>query len=408
MGTFIKLAWRNLFRNKRRTIIAGSAIGIGLAAMIFVDALIIGMEENMVRGATSSFLGEAQIHAKGFRETYEVEKTIHRLDEVTSSLQQEAIVEHFTLRTLSFGMITSPANVSSITLVGVNPQTEKALSQVDEVIVDGQYFEEEAGRNILIGGKLAEILEVGIGDRVVLTVSRAHSGDLSQEMFRISGIYRFGIADMDRALAFIRIEKAREMLGIGRSAHQIAVKFGQLEFSRDASLPFWNEQSQYGNEAVSWTRLLPEMEAAFRLSRFSIWITGLILFSVIALGIINTLFMSIHERMFEFGVLRAVGTRPARMVLLILLEAGGLALISIVLGMLLGCAITWITSKTGIDYRGIEMGGVTLRDLLYPVMNPKQFIIYPIAVFILTSIVAMYPAVHAARIAPAESIRRGL
>jgi len=408
MGTFIKLAWRNLFRNKRRTLIAGSAIGIGLAALIFVDALIVGMEENMVRGATSTFLGEAQIHEKDFRETYEVDKTIHRLDEVIAGLRGERIVQAFTERTLSFGMITSPSDVSSVTMVGVNPQTERNLSQVHEVIVEGNYFEKEGERNILIGSKLAEILEVGVGDRVVLTASKAGSGDLSQEMFRVSGIFHFGILEMDRAMAFIRISKAREMLGIGPAAHEIAIKFTQLKLSRDAGLPFWEKYSRYGNEAVSWTKLLPEMEAAFRLSRFSIWITGIILFSVIALGIINTLFMSIHERMFEFGVLRAVGTRPSRMAQLILFEAGGLACISIVLGMLLGDAATGITAKTGIDYRGIEMGGVTLRDLLYPVMDAKQFIVYPAAVFILTSIVALYPAIHAARITPAESIRRSL
>ena len=114
----IKLAWRNLFRNKRRTIIASIAIGIGLAALIFTDALWVGMEENMVRTATASFLGDGQIHRKDFRETQAVEMTINQLDAVIDDLSQEAIVEQFTPRTFAFGMITSSANVSAISLVG--------------------------------------------------------------------------------------------------------------------------------------------------------------------------------------------------------------------------------------------------------------------------------------------------
>ncbi len=408
MKTFIKLAWRNLFRNKRRTLIAGSAIGIGLASLIFVDALIVGMKENMVRSATASFLGEGQIHRDGFREVHEVEATINNLDEVVYSLKEESIVENFTLRTISFAIITSPANVSSISLIGVKPITEKQLSEVDDVIIEGTYFRDETARDVVIGNKLAEILEVGIGDRIVITVARAHSKDLSQEMFRVSGIYSFGIREMDQALAFIRREKAQEMLGLGGDVHEIAIKFTDIGIGRDTALPFWEKYSRHENEAVGWTKILPEMEAAFELSQFSILITGLILFGVIALGIINTLFMSIHERMFEFGVLRAVGTRSGKMMLLILFEAAGLAVLSISLGMLLGFGITSLSAKTGIDYRGIEMGGVAIRDLLYPVMNLKQFIVYPLAVFLFISITAVYPALHVTRLAPAESIRKSI
>jgi ABC-type antimicrobial peptide transport system permease subunit len=145
-----------------------------------------------------------------------------------------------------------------------------------------------------------------------------------------------------------------------------------------------------------------------KLLGFSLLLVGLILFGVVALGIINTLFMSLHERMFEFGVLRAVGTRPWRMAQLIVLEAGALAILSIGLGNLLGLIVTAMVAKTGIDYTGIEYAGVTFRELLYPVMKVEQFILYPIWVFIFTTIVGIYPAIHAARILPAEAMRKSL
>lgn len=408
MSLFVKLAWRNLFRNKRRTIIAGTAIGIGLASLIFVDALVIGMERNMVKSATSSFLGEGQIHRKGFRDTREVERTINNLDKVTAGLDTESVVQHYTVRVMSFGMITSPANVQSINLVGIYPPTEQHLSQIDEAMVQGTYFENANSRDVVIGSKLAEILEVGLGDRVVVTVAQAGSGDLSQEMFRISGIYHFNVQEMDRGMAFVRLDRAQKMLALDGRAHEIALKFTDPRFGRNKNSLFWDRYSQYGNEAVGWTQILPQLEAAFQLSQFTTFITGLILFGVVALGIINTLFMSIHERMFEFGVIRAVGTRPWNVARLIIFEAGALAVISIFLGDILGFIVTYILSQMGIDYTGIEFVGVTFRELLYPVLQIKQFIYYPFWVFVFTLIAGIYPAVYAAKMLPAEAMRRSL
>ncbi len=408
MWIFIKLAWRNIFRNKRRTVIAGTAIGIGLASLIFVDALVIGMEQNMVKSATASFLGEGQIHRKGYRQTQEVELTVNKLDTVVAELKNSDIVQHFTLRAMSFAMITSPANVNSINLVGINPATEKYLSQIDEAITQGTYFTGDDPRDIVIGSKLAEILEAGVGDRVVVTVAQAGSGELSQEMFRISGIFHFNIKEMDRGMAFVRLPKIQEMLALGNNVHEIALKFTDIKYGREKNLPFWSKFSRFGNEAVGWPVILPQLDAAFKLSEFSILLTGLILFGVVALGIVNTLFMSIHERMFEFGVLRAVGTRPLNVAALIIFEAGALAVISIFIGDIIGFVVTYITSVIGIDYTGIEFVGVTFRELLYPVLKWDQFILYPISVFLFTLVVGIYPAAYAAKMNPANAMRKSI
>ena len=402
----IKLAWRNIFRNKRRTIIAATAIGIGLAALIFVDALMIGMADNMVRTATASFLGDAQIHRAGFRDVQEVSLTIQALDEVTKSLATEGIVEHFTERVLAPGMITSPANVSAIALVGVHPPTEKFLSQIDDAITEGVYFEGDSSREIVIGAKLSEILEIGLGDRVVVTVAQAETGDLSQEMFRISGIYYFAGEEMNAGMAFVRIEKAREMLGIGNAAHEIAIKFTSLAYSQDLALPFWETYSQHGNEALSWTELMSQLTAILEMTKYSKYIMAVILFFLVAFGIINTLFMSLYERMFEFGVLRAVGTRPFGMARVILFEAGVLAMVSIGLGATLGFVLTAVFAHVGIDYTGIEMTGVTIQEFIRPIMTVEQFTVYPVWLFIFTIIAGLYPARHAAKISPATAMRR--
>lgn len=404
----IKLAWRNIFRNTRRTIIAGIAIGIGLASMIFTDALMIGMKDNMIKSATTSFLGEGQIHRSGFRLTQDVEKTINNLDQVVLNLEKEEAVDRFTLRTASFGMVTSPANVSSVMFFGINPETEKHLSQIDDAIKEGDFFEGDNERDIVIGSELAELLEIELGDRVVITVSQAESGDLSQEMFRISGIYHFNIKEMDSGFAFVRLPKAQQMLGIGNCVHEIAIKFKDLKFATAEDNFFWGKYSVDDNEAVSWTILLPQLKAMLGMFNISLLVMAVILFGIVAFGIINTLFMSLYERMFEFGVIRAVGTRPSGVRRLVVFEAGALSILSIALGIILGFIVTFIFTKTGIDYRGIEIAGTTMYEMLYPVIHIQQYIIYPASVFIFTLLIGLYPAIVASKMSIANALRKSL
>ena len=401
-----KLAWKNIFRNKRRTIIASTAMGIGLAALIFVDAFWMGMEENMIKTATASFLGDAQIHREGFRDEREVSLTIQAFDELTTSLAEEPIVQYFTQRTLASGMITSPASVSAIDLVGVHPPTETFLSKIDDAITQGAYFEGNNSRDMVIGVKLAEILEVGLGHRVVVTVAQAESGELSQEMFRVSGLYNFADEEMNRGMAFVRIEKAQQMLAIGNGVHEIALKFTSLAYAQDSELPFWDEYSRHGNKALSWIEILPQLKAILEMSQYSKYILGIVLFGVVVFGIINTLFMSLYERMFEFGVLRAVGTRPFRMAQVILFEAGALAIVSIGLGAVLGYIVTALFAHLGIDYTGIEMMGVTMQEFIHPILAVRQFILYPIWVFVFTIIAGLYPARYVAKMSPVDAMRR--
>ncbi len=404
---WIRLGWRNIFRNKRRSLIAGVAIGVGLASLIFVDALMKGMENNMMEAATSTFLGQAEIQRRGFRGTRQTDLTIRRLSEILAKLAQDARIKNFSVRAISHGMVSSPSDVSSVELVGVDPTAEKEVSEIDEAIVRGSYFTGQNPQDIVIGYQLAETLQVTLGDRLVVTVSQVGTGLLSQDLFRVSGLCRFNIPAMDRGMAFVRLSKAREALGIGGNAHQIVLMFKNPEDGSNAALPFWGEYTQDDNEALGWPQLLPQMAAAFRLARFSIYLTGLMLFGVVALGIINTLFMSLHERLFEFGVLKALGTRPEGIAGLIVCEAGSLAILSSVLGCILGGLITLLASGVGIDYTGIEYAGVTIRKLIFPVLSVWQFIEYPLWVIFFTVLAGFYPALIAAGIPPAAAMRQG-
>jgi ABC-type lipoprotein release transport system permease subunit len=405
MKMFLKLAWRNIMRNKRRTMIAGAAIGLGLAAMIFMDALMIGFKDDAISSITGQFLGEGQVQAAGFRDNMEPGLTVRGLDGVVADLKKDAEVDRFTLRVLSQGMLTSSSGVNAVVVVGVQPETEAFLSQIDDVIVRGDFFKGATGREIVIGSKLAELLEVDVGDRLVLTVAQAAGGELSQEMFRVSGIYSFNLKEMDGGMAFIRLAKAQELLGIDGQVHQITLTFKNKMTGQTENDPFWARYSQNGNEALGWVKLQPQMKSILQLVQFAMVFLGLILFVLVALGIVNTLFMSIYERVFEFGVMRAVGTRPFGVWRLIVFEAGCLAVLSIGIGLVAGFLLTFISAQFGFNYRGVEFAKTTI-NIIYPVLELRQFLVYPLFVLIFTVLAGIYPAIHGARLVPAKALRR--
>jgi ABC-type lipoprotein release transport system permease subunit len=251
-------------------------------------------------------------------------------------------------------------------------------------------------------------MEVDINDRVVITTAQAYTGELSQEMFRIGGIFRFNVKEMDSGIVFMNLEKARSILGLGNKAHEIAVTFHNIDQNSDQILSFQKKYSRNGNEALGWRDLLKELDAVLKLSDFSKYIIALILFGIVALIILNTLFTSLYERLFEFGVLRAIGTRPSRLAAIVLLEALSLSAVSGLFGIFTGLIVTYIFSIYGIDYRGIEFAEVTFRELIYPVMTINQYIEYPVWIMFFALVAGLYPALYAARLVPASVLRRSM
>ncbi|MBN1434107.1 ABC transporter permease [Candidatus Fermentibacterales bacterium] len=408
-GKLLSLALRNVLRNRRRTIIAATAIGIGLAAMVFTDGLMIGMSDNLIDSVTDTWLGDAQIHREGFLTTYSPELLVDSAAEVLDRLDRDPRVVASAPRVLAQGTVSSAADLRSVILVGIDPERESRVSRIDDSIVGGEFLREEGGEGILLGSKVAADLEVGLGDRVVVTISQVESGIIYQDMIRVSGIVETGTAAVDESMSFVSAGKAQEMLGLPEDGFQeIAFTLSDRRLAEQADSNFWAGYSRGGNTALGWPDLMAQLDAVLAMSDFSTLIMAVILFGLVAFGIMNAIFMSIYERIFEFGVMKAIGTRAGRIVSLVVLEAAWLAIISIALGSLVGLAATWLVAQQGIDYTGIELSGATFREPVRPVLTLQQFIFYPLWVLLLTALVGLYPAVHAARIRPALAMRRSL
>jgi lipoprotein-releasing system permease protein len=408
MWLILKLAFRNIFRNKRRTILSVIAIGVGLAAMMFADALIISLGDTMVRSATEDFSGNAQIHQEGFAKNLDVEKVINgnENNRLLKDLSKESELQSFTPRVLSYGMLTSTSDANNIIIYGIDPKREKSVSKISQFMTAGDYLNPTEERKIIVGKKLADNLNIGVGDRVVVTVARAHVGDLSQEMFRVGGIFSFGAREMDESVAFIRLDEAQSILNLGTGIHEIALNFKDLNIPAQKKFTIGTKYTRDGNVVIGWNKMFKDLASILEFTGFSLGILGFILFGIIAFGIMNTLFMSLYERMFEFGVLRAVGTRPSVVARMILYEAFMLALVSSIAGVIMGLILIGFFSKYGIDYRGVEYAHLVFKDKIYPHFRLVQFVLYPPCLVVFATLVGIYPAIYAARISPAVALRK--
>jgi ABC-type lipoprotein release transport system permease subunit len=382
-------------------------ISSSLVVLILVDGLMLGMTKVMVGGITQTLEGEAQVVRKGFRNNFEVEYTIENPTNVISQIEESDVVEGFGPRVIIGGMIASSYNTSGALVYGVDAIKELKVSRISEAIIEGEYLSGKP-REILIGKPAADLLEVELGDRLIITAATVDTNEITQELFRLSGIFEFGPEEMDKSLVFINLDKAQDVLGMEGNLHQIALRFIDPEDAKKADLKLFNQLNDEENEALGWLDLQPSIGAMIEMSGYSTAIVGTILFLLTSLGVINSMFMSIYERIYEFGVAKAIGTTPWQIIQLVLFEALLLALISCAVGLTIGYSLGDYFSTNGIPMGKMEVSGVLLDGNLYTTLALYQFVNFPVYVTLLTLAAAIYPATFASRIVPTEALQRAL
>jgi ABC-type lipoprotein release transport system permease subunit len=404
--TFV-LAYRNLFRNSRRTILASLLLGCSLAALIFTDGVMQGMMELLIETASKTMTGEAQIRRKGFLNSTNTDLYMSNVSEIESFLENDEHIAGYATRTRSGGMISSSYNRTGGLIFGVSPEMELSVGKLRDAIVEGDYLTGQDSE-ILVGVELAELLEIKLGDRIVLTTSEVDGGDLSQALFKLSGIFNFGIKQLDASMVFISLARSREMLGMDDSAHEIVVQFSGADDHQNLDLPIYKKFNTAQLETLGWLESAPQIASMLTFIDFSAFLIGLILFFVAAIGIINSIFMSIYERIYEFGVIKALGTEPKRIFQLIVCEAFLLAILGLIFGLIIGIPIIWYYSVHGIPLGDLQFQGLTIADKIKTVITPTQFTIFPLWMIGLTLVASIYPAIFAAKIIPSEALKKTL
>ncbi len=399
------LAWRNLWRNHRRTVIMISAVTIGVWAMIFMTALMRGMVNDMLRDGIQVLPGHVQIHHQEFRDDPSINNLVPETEaELQKTFGQEDFVA-WASRVKVPAVITSERESRGITLLGIDPAAEVEISFVNGDIVEGRYLEDSADSGVIIGQKLVEKLDTRLGKRVVL-MSQDPDNEIADRGFRIVGIFDSDPDIHEETYLFAGKKTIQKMLGIEDRVTEVVfvgddVRNVEPLFQRVSELADSNLDVKRWYELDAYLGSMVNMMDGFVL----VWV--IVIFLALSFGLVNTLAMAVFERIREIGLMLALGMKPSSIVGQVIVES----LLLLCIGLALGNALAWIlvtSLEDGIDIsgvaKGMEMMGAS--SILYPVLYIRDVITANVVVLVLGFLASLSPAWRASRYQPVEAITK--
>lgn len=403
-GLLTVLAWRNLWRNPRRTSIMAITIALGVWMMLFTAAFMQGMVEQQVRDTILNLTGHVQIHHPNYRKDPAIENSMQLNRPDLQTVMSDEDVKQMAIRIRLPAVIGSERKTGGVTLVGIDPASEQGLSFIGNAISEGRYLQSMDDSGIIIGAALADKLKTRLGKRIVI-MSQDSDNQVADRGFRIVGIYRAELQSIEMAYAFTGLNTVRGMLKMGEQLSEISL----ISHQREELDTLANRlRDKFPNlEIMTWKELLPLLIASMELYDAILIIWYLIIFIAMSFGLVNTLLMAVFERTREIGLFQALGMQPKLIILQILIES----LILLLIGLAAGNLLAWLSVNAfsgGIDFsafsEGMEM--VQMGSLLVPLLYLEDVITSNLLVIVLGLFASLYPAIHAARSVPVEAISR--
>jgi len=397
------LAWRNLWRNYRRTLIMLLAITVGVWAMIFMTALLRGMVDNMVRTGISVLPGHVQVHAAAYRDDPSV---IHSMSTPSEALQEvlnsEQVVA-WTVRVKVPAMISSEQENRGIMLLGIDPTGEIALGFDDTDVKQGRFLDGPDDRGIVIGKKLMQRLETRLGKRVVV-MSQDPANAIADRGFRVVGVFEAKLESREENVVYAGRNVIQTMLGIDSKVSEIAILGQDYRKPQALTLSIRNAVPK-DREVLSWLELDPYLSTMMQVMDGFVLVWMVVIFLALSFGLVNTLMMAVFERVREIGLMRALGMRPSAIVYEVLVESLMLLTLGLVAGNVLAVStVIWL--QDGIDVsavsEGLEMMGAA--SVMYPVFEWPDLVLANVVVIGLGIITSLLPAWRAAQYRPVEAL----
>ncbi len=400
----LKMAFRNIFRHKRRTVLTGLSMLVGFVLAVIFIGWADGMYNNIIRTFTSNRLGHIQIHQKDYLDRPSLYKTIDDISQISETLDQIEKVRSWAPRIFSAGLASVGDKSAGVQIIGIDPEKETKTTHFDRKIIEGRTFSKDPSHEAIIGKGLAEILEARVNDEIVI-ISQGADGSIANDLYDIVGISSSGDDMSDRMSFYLHLKDAQELLVLDGRVHEIAVTVDSLNHVSEVNKLI---KEKIGNPDLAvepWQVFAKSFYQAMQADKQGMWIMLVIIVFIVAVGVLNTVLMSVLERRREYGVLKAVGTKPRQIIKLVLLEVTILAAICIILGVGLGFGATSFLSTHGIDYgEGFTYGGMKF-DTMYAEVNTRSFIIPAVTVLICAVLVSLYPSIKAAQTEPAKTMR---
>lgn len=399
LGLLAPLAWRSLWRNPRRTVITLIVVAAGLYSILCFAAFLDAWARSSREAALNLLTGSGQIHAQGYLDDATVARRMSPPDAALEAALDAPDVGAWTRRVRAPGVIQSEYKTLPLTLLGVHPGDEKAISTLPHEIAEGRYLSGDGDIGVVLGARLARRLKTRVGKRVIIMAQDA-TGALAQRSYAVVGLFA-GNLDAENEYAFTGIDTAQAMLGIGDDISEISFKVPD-DTRLDAVVASLSRAAP-NLDVRPWTTLSPLTAAMDSFMRAFVYIWLWIMFVLMAIGIINTQLMAVFERMREFGLLQALGMRPRLVLAEVLLESALLVGLGVIVGAALSVA-TVLGLRGGIDFHFLAEGAEFFGSghVLYPRVAPLQFLEISLLIWGLGVIVTLWPARKAARSSPVE------
>ncbi len=411
----IKMAWRNIWRNPRRTVLTVLAIAFACVLLVFMLSFQFGSYDTMINASVKINTGHLQVQAQGYNLRKKMELTIDDPLAIKSMLQNIPEITAHACRSRGFALISTDRRSYGAMVVGVEPEQEAKVSTLGDIVKQGRYWSssppDDGSAGALVGRLLARNLGAKVGDEITI-LGQGRDGSVAATVITVQGIYSSGMDEFDRSAVHIPMDVFQDVFFMEGSVHEVVVIAENL-----ALVPTIKERiqqqitpSDIREKAVvlDWNELMPGLRQAINMDLVSGGISYVILILVVAFSILNTFLMAILERTHEFGVMMAVGTKPARLMRLVLAESAGMTLVGVGAGVVMGCLLTWYFQIHGIEIAGAaelsKQFGMPSR--LYPRLSLLSASIGPVVVFVITLLSALYPALKIRRLKPVEAMHQ--
>ncbi|HJZ40897.1 MAG TPA: FtsX-like permease family protein [Bacteroidales bacterium] len=403
----ISISWRNIWRNKVRSLVIIAAITIGIFAGVFTWAFYRGMVNQRVQTAIATESSHIQIHAEKYRENPDQKFFIKNIDSIAAIILETEGVKAVSGRIMVNAMITSAETGAGVKINAIDPEMEKQVTNTHTKLTAGDYFAGDKKTPLLIGEKLAEKLSVKLRSRVVLTF-QAMDGTLTTGLFRVGGIYKTANSMIDETNVFMKSSDAVKLIGISPDAgHELAVMLMDNDAERLNLVTGRLKAAFPGLDVAAWREIMPEVSIVEESMDLMMYVFMGVILAALIFGIINTMLMAVLERVKELGMLMAVGMNKSRVFRMIMLETVFLTFTGGVFGVGAGYLISLVFYHKGIDLSrwadAYEKLGYD--TIVYPVIEFD--IAWQVAIMVLVTgvLAAVYPAMKAIRLKPADSLR---
>lgn len=400
----LKMAFRNIFRHKRRTLFTGlNMLGGFVMAAVFIG-FADGTYNHIIDGFTRNNYGHIQIHAENYLDRPSLYKTIDDPAVVKEALSGLEHMDSWAPRVYSSGLGSLGEKSSGIQITGVDPVREEETTHFSRKIIQGGGLSPQPEKKVLLGKGLAEVLNAERESEVVV-ISQAADGSIANDLYQVAGLLDLGDEASNRTAFYMHIQDAQELFVLGERMHEIAVTVDDLGRVRPATRLLEKRLEGTGLDPAPWQEFARSFYVAMKADMQGMWIMLVVIILVVAIGVLNTVLMSVLERRREYGVLKAVGTKPYQIVKLVLAEVNILAVFSIIFGAGIGLLVNWILSQYGFSLsQPISWGGMDIQSMKAEI-NIRSFVIPAVTVLLSATIVSIVPALKAARTEPARIMR---